>query len=140
MTAEEIYEAYPRRVGRRYAIKCVIKAIKRIKEEQINTGCSLYDRGIGYEHPAAFLLRRVLEFAASPAGKLKKFTPHCSTWMNQERYYDDTAEWHDGQSDSDRKQREEYAKAEKVVSTDAESADQVDEGVGDSVPSRAAEG
>lgn len=119
ISAEEIYKAYPRKASPRYAVKCIIKAVKRLGGwgiVPVNTPIFCYSK-LG-EIPCEYLLRRVKEFAASPAAKHKKFTPYCSTWMNRERYYDDTADWHDGQSDSDRKQREEYGDAEDIVSAD----------------------
>lgn len=75
-----IYEAYPRKVGRGKALEAIRKAMRR-----------LVDRG--QPAPAAWLLARVRAFAASPAGQAGQYTPHPTTWFNQERYDDDDAEW-----------------------------------------------
>jgi hypothetical protein len=72
-TAADIYAAYPRHVARRYAIECIKKAL--------------------LEEEADWLLERTRLFAGSPAGQKGEFTPHPSTWFNQERYHDDEREW-----------------------------------------------
>jgi len=41
------------------------------------------------------LMEITRRFASSPAGTAGKFTPHPTTWLNQGRYDDDPAEWHD---------------------------------------------
>lgn len=84
-TPEElIYADYPRKVGRVKALQSIGKATKKVaKEFQLN------------EHEAAeFLHKAVIEFARSPAGKKGEYTPHCATWMNQERWNDDRKEWY----------------------------------------------
>ncbi|MDM8008613.1 MAG: helix-turn-helix domain-containing protein [Phycisphaerae bacterium] len=78
---EAIYAAYPRKVGRPKALEGIAKAIERIRAK-------------GNPDPAAWLLGRTKLFASSPAGDAGRFTPHPTTWFNQERYDDDEQEWH----------------------------------------------
>lgn len=111
VTPEEIYEAYPRSDKRRYSIRHISKAVKRLKEQ-----CPAWADGGGFAE--TWLKCRVIMYAESRAGKDKRFTPHCSTWMNQERYHDDTADWFDGQSEDDRKNRADLGESETVVQTD----------------------
>jgi hypothetical protein len=67
-TIAEIYEAYPRKVGRASAFKAIGKALKKI--------------------PAAELLTKVKAYAASRAGQDETYTPHPATWFNGERWAD----------------------------------------------------
>lgn len=74
--AANVYECYPRKVGRPAALKKIAKAIK----------------GSGYD----FVLQRCKLFAAAWADcpdNEKQFIPHPSTWFNQERYNDDPETW-----------------------------------------------
>jgi hypothetical protein len=71
--AEEIYLAYPRKVGKNDAINAIEKALK--------------------SHSFDELLRATSAFALSPAGQNGKFTPHPATFFNQARYLDDPKEW-----------------------------------------------
>jgi hypothetical protein len=68
-TAQAIYDAYPRKVGKPAAVKAIAKALAKI--------------------PAEELLARVQAFAESRKGQDPNFTPHPATWFNQERYADD---------------------------------------------------
>lgn len=81
---ELVYEAYPRRVGHQAALKSIGKAIGKIAEQF----------GFDERGAAEWLYRVVREFAASPAGNQGEYTPHCKTWMNQERWNDNRREWH----------------------------------------------
>tara|TARA_Y100000310_G_scaffold216555_1_gene217574 strand:- start:71 stop:352 length:282 start_codon:yes stop_codon:yes gene_type:complete len=65
------------------------KAIVRIAVER-GTTCTV---------AATWLLAKVRDYAASPAGQRGEYTPHPSTWMNQERYTDDPNEWKRGEAD-----------------------------------------
>ena len=71
---ENIYQAYPRHVGKEVALK----AIKN----------SLLKSGLNYDT----MMERVKKFAISKKGR-GEFCPHPSTWFNQGRYDDDPAEW-----------------------------------------------
>jgi hypothetical protein len=70
----EIYEAYPRKVGRPAAMRSIAKAIKK--------------------HAAIHVLERTREFAKGwPKGCDMGYCPHPGTWFNQERYMDDPSTW-----------------------------------------------
>jgi len=69
---EQIYDAYPKKVGRPAALRAIRRALAK--------------------HPFDFLLectRRYAQTCNSPAD----FIPHPSTWFNQERFNDDSATW-----------------------------------------------
>ena len=68
-----IFHAYPRLVARGAALRAIAKALKAV--------------------PFAELLEAVREYARAREGQERQYTPHCSTWMNQERYADDREEW-----------------------------------------------
>ncbi len=72
---EQIYQAYPRKVGKRAAIPAIQRALERCQ----------------YGHD--WMLARVQRYADSPAGKAGRFTPHPATWFNDGRYDDDQKEW-----------------------------------------------
>jgi hypothetical protein len=82
ITADEIYAAYPRKVGRAAAIKAIERAMKKVAP--------------------AILLQAVKDYAAAVKTwpPTARFTvvgtdtvPHTATWMNQERWTDDRSEW-----------------------------------------------
>lgn len=70
---EAVWAAYPRKVAKYDAVPKIRRAIEEI----------------GFEA----LLGRVKLYAASRAGEDSSFTPHPSTWFNQQRYKDDPATW-----------------------------------------------
>jgi len=70
---EEIYRAYPRRVGKKKALASIKSALK--------------------EKDFAFLLERVQTFARAVDGQEEKWIPLPTTWFNQGRYDDDEAMW-----------------------------------------------
>jgi hypothetical protein len=85
-----IYEAYPRKEGKGAAMTEINKAVQRLAKGEA-------------PHPAMtkleaqrYLMRRVLEYARSPAGMQPDKTkiPHPSTWFHQKRYDDDQSNWH----------------------------------------------
>ena len=78
---ESIYDAYPRKVAKRNAIKSISLSLTRISKR-------------GEPNPVEWLLNRVRKYAQSRAGEDSKFTPHPATWFNQERYEDEPTEWH----------------------------------------------
>ena len=86
MIVEQIYAAYPRKVGRGGALREIEKALKRLPLE-----ANLKDKT--NLEIAEMLLTTVRLFAASPAGKRQSFTPHPTTWFHQSRYLDDPEEW-----------------------------------------------
>lgn len=67
--AEYIYAAYPRKVAKPVAIKAILKALTKVDAE--------------------WLLERTKEYALSRVGEPERFTPHPSTWFNQERFRDE---------------------------------------------------
>jgi len=78
-TDEQIYNAYPRHVGKADALKKIAAAVKTVAAREAE--------------PRAWLMERVIIFAESAAGQRGKYTPHPSTWFHQGRYDDDDAEW-----------------------------------------------
>lgn len=87
---EAIYLSYPRKVGRRAAIKAIEQAAERIAKG------SLSERMTACVDPEAFLLAKTKAFSDAvskwPEAE-QHFCPHPSTWFNQERYDDDPKEW-----------------------------------------------
>lgn len=79
ITAETIYAAYPRKVGRSAALKAILKAMQT--------------------EGSARLLSLVQDYAKAvsrwPASE-RQFVPHPATWFNQGRYLDDQKEWQRG--------------------------------------------
>jgi len=71
--SEEIYNAYPRKIGRPAAINAIKAAIR----------CS----------SAHHVLERTLAYAAARRGEDAQFTPHPATWFNQHRFNDDPKTW-----------------------------------------------
>ncbi len=74
--AMELYQAYPRKAARGAALVAILKALDKESPE--------------------YLLERVRTFAAATAQwppSDRFYIPHCATFMNQERYADDEAEW-----------------------------------------------
>tara|TARA_R110000824_G_scaffold155562_1_gene328327 strand:+ start:453 stop:1016 length:564 start_codon:yes stop_codon:yes gene_type:complete len=80
MTLDEqamaLYLAYPRKVARAAALRAIRKAL------------------IG--EPFDLLLDAVQEYADARNGQDSQFTPHPSTWFNQERWADDRSDWWQG--------------------------------------------
>lgn len=70
---EEIYLAYPRKVGKQDAQKAIIKALKLKKHND--------------------LLEATQAFSTAVNGADKKFIPYPSTWFNRGSYDDDPSEW-----------------------------------------------
>lgn len=81
VTPEQIYAAYPRKVGKQAAIKAIQKAIKQSNPKE--------------------LLQRTMFFATCverwPADE-RQYCPHPATWFNRGSYDDDPNEWVRGQS------------------------------------------
>jgi hypothetical protein len=79
---EEIYKAYPRKVGKKAAIKAILRGVQHLKA-----------RGMPIREAEVYLFRRVQSYARSPAGNDGEFTPHPATWFNRGSYDDDPQEW-----------------------------------------------
>lgn len=79
---EEIWEAYPKKVGKPAGLRAIKAALKKI--------------------PADELLTKTKAFRSIKAGTDIQFIPHPSTWFNQERYNDDPSTWINGAGNSTR--------------------------------------
>jgi hypothetical protein len=85
---EAIYQAYPRHVAKRSALKAIESALKRL------IACDTHKDSADPAGDALdFLLSQTTLFAASHAGQQGKFTPHPATWFNRGSYIDDPSEW-----------------------------------------------
>ena len=71
--AQEIYEAYPRKVSKPAALRSITKALKTIA--------------------AQTLLDKTKSYAKARDGADPNFTPHPATWFNGERFNDDPSTW-----------------------------------------------
>jgi hypothetical protein len=83
---EELFQLYPRKVGKGAAVKAIAKAL-------VGT-------------PFVDLKAAVQEYAEAKAGEDPQFIPHPSTWFNERRWEDDRAMW---RVKSDRKPRDKMA-------------------------------
>lgn len=81
---ENIYLAYPRKVGKQDAIRAIEKTVAGLVESK---------RFESEDGAAEWLHGRVAKFAQSPAGQAGEYTPHPATWFNKGRFDDDDAEW-----------------------------------------------
>lgn len=83
-----IYEAFPRHVAPRAALKAIQKASERLVKDGVLPSTETARR---------FLWKKAKEYALSPAGQKpsghEDFRPHPSTFFNQDRFFDDPAEW-----------------------------------------------
>jgi hypothetical protein len=68
-----IYDAYPKKVGKPDALRAIAKALKKFE----------YD----------FLLERTRLYARARSGQDQQYTPHPSTWFNEQRFNDDPSTW-----------------------------------------------
>lgn len=71
--AEAIYQAYPRKVARPVALRAIIKALRKTPFEK--------------------LLELTKQYAAVRQTEDPNFTPHASTFFNQERFLDEPSTW-----------------------------------------------
>lgn len=70
---EQLYQAYPRRVGRGQAMRAIRTALKKADFET--------------------LLAAVTEFAECQSDQEQGLIPHPATWFNGERWLDDRSDW-----------------------------------------------
>lgn len=89
LDAEEIYEIYPRKIGRRAALKAITSAIFRLKNGSEGPPGVLQS----FDDVRSYLIKQTKLFADSPAGQAGEFTPHPATWYDSSRYLDDEREW-----------------------------------------------
>lgn len=83
---EGIYSLYPRKVGRRDAIKAIGSALKRICSGEIG-------RKVLFGEALELLSEATAIYAKSESGNKGSYTPHPATWFNKSRYLDDKSEW-----------------------------------------------
>jgi hypothetical protein len=87
---EEIYQQYPRKVGKGDALKAIERAVERVRKGK-NGSPLIPDK----RKAEIYLYRRVQAYARSPEGTRpdRDFIPHPSTWFNKSHYLDDEKEW-----------------------------------------------
>jgi uncharacterized protein YdaU (DUF1376 family) len=85
----QIYEAYPRSVGRGAALKAIAGAVRRV------SGGAEGEEPCEVREARQRLLTATARYAESPAGRNpdRSKIPHPATWFNQSRYLDDQADW-----------------------------------------------
>lgn len=87
--SEDIYAAYPRKVGRKAAIEAIKRAIKRLSSKHAHSN-------VGEQEAGNMLMLAVKDYSKAvskwPADE-RNFCPHPATWFNQGRYDDDPKEW-----------------------------------------------
>jgi hypothetical protein len=86
--AEQVYNLYPRHVGKRIAIRAIENAITRLRAGEYN------QKPMALEDVYKFIITKTRQYRDSPAGNRESLTPHPSTFFNQSRYLDDEVEWH----------------------------------------------
>lgn len=83
VSEESIYQAYPRKQGKKEALKAITKALASLAGEAV-------------PRDGAWLLERVQAYASAvakwPPGDAE-YVPHPSTWFNRGSYDDDPAAW-----------------------------------------------
>jgi len=77
---EAIYNLYPRKVGKKAALKAITKAVldKALPFDATDLGSRI-----------EFLVNRTREYAEERLNEDPNFTPHPATWFNQGRYLDE---------------------------------------------------
>lgn len=93
VTADQVYDAYPRKEARPKAIEAIKKAAAKLDASGPIDG---------HENGMSFLLDRARTYAEcvarwSPEDRAQ-YAPHPTTWFNQERYLDDPKNWTRGKS------------------------------------------
>jgi hypothetical protein len=85
---EQVYQAYPRKVGKGEALKAISKALDTLAKDHPDITIDMHPDDV-----TTVMVCGVHKFAASPSGQNGKFTPYPATWFNQKRYLDDPDEW-----------------------------------------------
>lgn len=85
---EDIYQTYPRKVGKRDAFRAIEKALRRLVKGECG---ELLDK----QQAAELLIAKTSKFAESDAGRNGSYTPYPATWFNRSSYLDDESEWND---------------------------------------------
>jgi hypothetical protein len=91
---DRIYQSYPRKAAKVKGLEAIKMAI-----EHLTSGKDIPMMSVG--DALSLLHAKVTRFAQSPAGNAGEYTPHSSTWFNQQRYMDDEKEWHRGNNSAD---------------------------------------
>lgn len=108
--AEAIYQAYPRKIGKKAALKAIAAAITELlKENAIASGVGMLPR----ENAAAWLHGATRRFAAAVAtwpARDRAFIPHPATWFNRGSYLDDPTEWQRGHASTANTTPRDYTK------------------------------
>jgi hypothetical protein len=100
--AEAIYQQYPRKVGKRSALKSIDNAIVRLFDGEL-AGVKMT-----WEQAEEYLISRTRLFANSPAGQKGSYTPYPATFFNRGSYMDSPEEWWaEGVTERDRNNRRE---------------------------------
>lgn len=86
ISPEEIYAAYPRKVGRAAALQSIKKAMEKVRDP-----AKLYSAVLDYAS-AVKTWAPTTRFTANGTDTV----PHPTTWFNQERWTDDRSEWQRG--------------------------------------------
>lgn len=82
----EIYNLYPRKVGKNAALKAINNALDRLRKGEGG-------EPMGRATATAFLIERTKIFAESEAGNKGVYTPYPASFYNAARYLDDKSEW-----------------------------------------------
>ena len=93
--AEEIYQAYPRKVAKPVAIRAIKKHLSKI----------------GFVE----LMNKTEQFAKAVEGSDPQFIPHPSTFYNQERFNDDPASWKPSETKAPKGQVSYWVKREREL-------------------------
>lgn len=80
--AVDIYDAYPRKVGRAAALKAIEKAMHKVPSDTLLQAVRDYAAAVKTWAPTA-------RYTAAGVDTV----PHAATWFNQERWTDDRSEW-----------------------------------------------
>lgn len=80
--AVDIYDAYPRKVGRAAALKAIEKAMHKVPSDTLLQAVRDYATAVKTWAPTA-------RYTACGSDTV----PHPATWFNQERWTDDRSEW-----------------------------------------------
>lgn len=86
--AEQVYNLYPRHVGKRAAIRAITFALTRVHDGEVN------QKPMEWPEVYKFMVTKTKQYADSPAGNRETLTPHPSTFFNQSRYLDHEVEWY----------------------------------------------
>ncbi len=103
ITAETVYNAYPRKVGKQAAIKAITKAAKQKTGGFLPVAVTRHGPAVAPHEKAPigllYLLNRTEAYAKATASwpeADRQYIPHPATWFNRGSYDDDPKEWERG--------------------------------------------